>query len=507
MNKSINEKILLIDDLINIIKKLRQENNKIVQCHGVYDVIHPGVINHFNEARQQGTVLVVTVIRDRDVRRGPGRPIFSEQFRAQNVASLHVVDYVCVVDDETPYDCLKRIKPDIFAKSKQDGQAKSNQLSDIEKELYFNVTNVYETSGFHLTSNEIITKFLNIYPKNTQAFLYEFAKKYNYDYILNIIESVKDIKVLIIGDGIIDEYCYCESMGKSPKSQIIVNKAIDTEVFAGGVFAIANHVSGICENVHIASVLGLEDSREEFIKYSLRPKVKYTFFYQEDAPTVIKRRYINNYNKQKIFEVNYIKDDFIDGVFEDKIIDSLKGIIHNYDLTLVSDFGHGFITNKIIKFIEENSKTVAVNTQTNGANYGYNMITKYRAVNFVCLDAHEARLATQEKYTDIEDVGKKLMETSQFKQLMITLGAQGSIFFTEDGIINRTPALSTNVVDIIGAGDAFFSYTAPCLAAGMHVDAVSFIGNVVGALAVQIVGNKRAVEKFEVLESIRYMLP
>ena len=296
MNKQTNKKIFFIDDLLENINNVRQNGKTIVQCHGVYDVIHPGVINHFNEAKQQGDILVVTVIRDRDVRRGPGRPIFFEQLRAQNVASLHIVDYVCIVDDEVPYDCLKRIKPDIFAKSKQDGQKKIYQISDIEKELSFNVTKVYETSGFHLTSNEVINRFLDIYPKKTKAFLNEFSTKYSYDYIANILNIIKDINVLIIGDGIIDEYCYCESMGKSPKSQIIVNRAIDSEVFAGGVFAIANHVGGICDNVHIVSVLGVEDSREDFIKYSLRPKVKSTFFYQEDAPTVIKRRYINNYN-------------------------------------------------------------------------------------------------------------------------------------------------------------------------------------------------------------------
>ena len=72
--------------------------------------------------------------------------------------------------------------------------------------------------------------------------------------------------------------------------------------------------------------------------------------------------------------------------------------------------------------------------------------------------------------------------------------------------INRTPIFSSRVVDTVGAGDAFFAYTAPCFANGFPLDLVSFIGNAVGALAVQIVGNKKSVEKHELLEFIHTIL-
>ena len=72
--------------------------------------------------------------------------------------------------------------------------------------------------------------------------------------------------------------------------------------------------------------------------------------------------------------------------------------------------------------------------------------------------------------------------------------------------VNVTPIFSSKVIDTIGAGDAFFSFTAPCFAKDMPLDLVSFIGNAVGALAVQIVGNKQSVEKYELLEFIHAIL-
>ena len=89
---------------------------------------------------------------------------------------------------------------------------------------------------------------------------------------------------------------------------------------------------------------------------------------------------------------------------------------------------------------------------------------------------------------------------------MVTRGKHGSIAVNSNGEINRTPVFSTKVIDTVGAGDAFFAYTAPCIAKGIPLDLVSFIGNAAGALAVQIVCNKKPVEKYEVLEFIHALL-
>jgi len=288
-------------------------------------------------------------------------------------------------------------------------------------------------------------------------------------------------------------------MGKSPKSQLIVNKYINQEIFAGGVFAIANHLACTCGNVHMISLLGKVDSREEFICDNLLPNVSSKFFYRVDGPTVVKRRYINSYYNHKMFEIDYINDNFVDHASEDEIINYLEKMIPLYDLVLVSDFGHGLVSPRIQEALERHCLKLAVNTQTNGANAGYNLITKYNRTNYICLDAPEARLATQMRHADIEQVGAELMRQVTTDYLIIT---SGSICFTKDSSVIKTPAFASKLVDIIGAGDAFFSYTAPCFIQGMAPDFVSFIGNVVGALAVQIVGNKKPVEKHELLEFI-----
>lgn len=504
------EKIININELVKIIREDQRKGRTVVQSHGIFDLIHPGIIKHINDAKSQGDTLVVTVIKDKDVRRGSGRPIFPEGLRAENVASLEQVDYVCVVDDIIPFECVGKIKPDIFAKGqayKERDKKVHKKIFEEEKEFYFGKSLIFETKGFSFSSSSIINNFLDIYPEETKQFLREFSRRYSFDNIAGILDSLKDLKVLIIGDGIIDEYHYCEPLGRSSKNPIIVNKYVTHEIFAGGAFIIANHVSGVCNKVHLLTLLGKSDSREDFIKNNLRPNIETKFFYRDDGPTIVKKRYIDQYRNQKLFEVNYLNDSYIDDNREYNIINYLKTVLPDYDLVLVSDFGHGFITSNIIRTVQNLSKLIAVNTQTNAANTGYNMITKYRNPHFVCLDESEARLATQEKFLNIESVGKKLTEEINADYLIVTLGKNGSIGLAKNNsTFNRTPIFSTKVIDTVGAGDAFFAFTAPCLAKGVPLDLVSFIGNTVGALAVQIVGNKKPVEKYELLEFVHSIL-
>jgi bifunctional ADP-heptose synthase (sugar kinase/adenylyltransferase) len=252
--------------------------------------------------------------------------------------------------------------------------------------------------------------------------------------------------------------------------------------------------------------LGREDSREGFVLENLKPNVGKKFFYRDDGPSIVKRRYISQYHKQKIFEINHINDNDISEKLESEVVDYIKSVVHEYDLILVSDFGHGFITDNLIEKIEESPVKLAVNAQTNGANAGYNLITKYKNTHFICLDAPEARLATQEKYAEIEHIANKLINSIDTDFLTITVGGDGSLCINRKGEINRTPAFATKVVDIIGAGDAYFSLSSLCYAMEMPMDLASFLGNVIGALSVQIVGNKRSIEGHEIKEFIHTIL-
>jgi cytidyltransferase-like protein len=502
-------KIKTFKELCQIVAQQKKKGRKVVQCHGVFDIIHPGIIRHIESAKRLGDVLIVTVIKDKDVRKGPGYPIFGEDLRVRNVVSIGCVDYVSCVDDSIPLQCVKFLKPDVFARGQDYKERDQETMRKIkQEEEAFNVAGckIHYTPGEVFSSTNIINQFLDVYPEETRKYLREFQKKYTAQDIITQLGGLKKLKVLIIGDTIIDEYHYCAPLGKSVKEHLVVNKYLSDESFAGGVLAVANHVAGICDNVHLVTILGSQNPQKDFILKKLKENIKPKFFYRQDAATIVKRRFINQYLNQKLFEICYINDNEMPKKLVKQILDYLNKQIPKFDLIMVGDYGHSFITEESIKLIEKKAKVLAVNVQANGANLGFNMVTKYHNIDFACIDESEARLACQDRFGEINDIAKILAKCVHARCLIITRGKNGSIGVDGHGRLNSTPAFSSWVVDRIGAGDAYFSFAASCFAKGLPLELISFVGNAAGAIAVQIVCNREPVEPQKLFEFIYTLL-
>jgi sugar/nucleoside kinase (ribokinase family) len=220
----------------------------------------------------------------------------------------------------------------------------------------------------------------------------------------------------------------------------------------------------------------------------------------------VKRRFIDPTFFTKMFEIYYFDDRNLPENVSCKIIDYLENILPKYDLVIVNDYGHGFFDKNIIRTLEGKAKFLAVNTQTNSANFGFNLITKYSRSDYVCIDEPEARLAVCQKDGDISEIIKQIFKTINAKKLIITQGHLGSVASESKGRIYRTPILSTNIIDRLGAGDAFFAISSALSVKNLPIEVVGFIGNVVGAIHVSIVGNKSSIEPNQVYRFIQTLL-
>ena len=116
MDQKTLKKIQPMVALAKIVSDLKKKGKKIVLCHGVFDIVHLGHIRHFNQAKEQGDVLIASLTQDKYVKRGPGRPFFNDRLRAETLASLTVTDYVSIVDAPTATDFIRKVRPDIYVK-------------------------------------------------------------------------------------------------------------------------------------------------------------------------------------------------------------------------------------------------------------------------------------------------------------------------------------------------------------------------------------------------------
>jgi rfaE bifunctional protein nucleotidyltransferase chain/domain len=115
----INRKILNPKSLSAMLSLWRFQQKKIVFTNGCFDLLHPGHIDYLSKAKDEGDVLVVGVNTDRSVQmldKGANRPVTNENARALILAALHFVDAVILFDEETPYELIKTVQPDILVK-------------------------------------------------------------------------------------------------------------------------------------------------------------------------------------------------------------------------------------------------------------------------------------------------------------------------------------------------------------------------------------------------------
>jgi sugar/nucleoside kinase (ribokinase family) len=173
---------------------------------------------------------------------------------------------------------------------------------------------------------------------------------------------------------------------------------------------------------------------------------------------------------------------------------------------LVADFGHGMMTPALVGTTCERSRFLAVNTQLNSINAGYNVITRYPRVDYACIDEAETRLAARDRFRPLPELALELAQALGCDTFTTTRGKSGSLCWSRREGFLTTPVLSREVVDTIGAGDAFLSITAPAACAGLPGELLGFLGNAVGALAVRIVGNRESVEPDALRAYVRSLL-
>lgn len=509
MDSKATKKIKTVNNLAKIIGNHKKKGKRIVHCHGVFDLIHLGHIRHFNLAKKEGDILIVTVTRDKHVRRGPGRPVFNEHLRAETLASLAITDYVSIIDSPTATECIKMLKPDFYAKGidyQQKGKDITGKIYDEEDAIKSVGGQLIFTDDISFSSSQLINDYLDVYPLRTLKYLKALKKRYSVNSIIEKLHLLKEMKVLVVGDTIIDQYHYCMPMGKSSKEHLVANRYVSEESFAGGALATANHVANLCGEISLLTVLGRKDSYQDFIQNHLNPNVTPHFFYRPDTGTIIKRRFVTEAQNRKLFEICYMKDTDIPKWEEENILAHLQETIRDYDLVVVSDFGHGLLTKNIIKFICSKAKYLALNVQTNSANIGFNLVTKYSHANCICVDEMELRYATHDKASDLRTHIRKVYEDIRCEDVIATRGSSGSLSYSKKSGFHETPAFSYRIIDAIGAGDAFFAFIAPCFKVGMPQDLVSFIGNVAGSLAVQIICNRESVKSVDLIKFITRLL-
>ena len=268
----------------------------------------------------------------------------------------------------------------------------------------------------------------------------------------------------------------------------------------------ANHLGDFCAEITCLTYLGENKEHEDLIKNSMAKNVTLETIYKKNSPTIVKTRFLDEYLKQKLFEEYEINDDYLEKNQQTELIDKMDKLLKNHDLVIVADYGHGLLDEKVIEHIALNAKYLAVNTQANAGNNGFNFISKYKKADYVVVASRELQLNYRQKHLSVSEQLNRLVSDHDYDCAMITNGKDGAYVSQKFEPICNVPAFATSIIDRVGAGDAVLAISSLYAYHRAPADLIGFIGNVAGAEAVNIMGNKTGINKVGFMKHIACLL-
>lgn len=511
MANSTGHKVIPFEDLGRI--KSDNPQKKIVHCHGVFDVLHAGHLKYFESAKRFGDILVVTLTADRFVNKGPGRPYFSEVVRANMVAALEVIDFVAVSDFPVAVNALETLKPHFYVK----GPDYRDMTKDVTGGIYAEEKAVERGGGKLVftedevfSSSTLVNRFFFRWTEDQEKVIDRVRTLGGLEAIEKIMARVEKLKVTVSGEPIVDNYVFCNPESISSKSPSISARYLYQENYAGGSLAIANHLADFVSEVKLVFTHGGESYFKEILKERIDQRINVKDLVVPNIPTPKKTRYIAVDKSQRIFELTDIRFDQWTSNDPSPFLTNLKNETAKQDAIILCDFGHGLFEGDVLAACGELKGFVALNSQTNSSNYGFNPFTRHKRFDFLSIDTREARLAYHDRFTAPSELFEKIcadLRQANNAQVAMTLGPNGSYYNQNNGAaLCFSPAFADSVVDATGAGDAFYALTSILIKADCHPELIPFLSNIFAGLKTKIIGNKSAVSKGQFMKAVTSIL-
>jgi rfaE bifunctional protein kinase chain/domain len=295
---------------------------------------------------------------------------------------------------------------------------------------------------------------------------------------VNLISKFPDITVAVIGDIILDKYLWGDVERISPEAPVPVVDVKKETVSLGGASNVANNIASLDAKAYMIGVVG-DDENAKIIENLLKSKnINPVLIKDKSRPTIEKTRIIAV--SQQLLRIDREDRSKLSTDLEDKIINEIENIKDKINVFIVSDYGKGVITQRIMDFIKSLNKPIFVDPKP--SNYQLYKHTTILTPNKK--EAYESIKA--DKNTDLEFVGRKIMSDLELNQLLITLGGEGMALFEGDKIL-RIPTKAKKVFDVTGAGDTVISVLALArLAGGTWEESASLANTAAGYVVGEI---------------------
>lgn len=304
---------------------------------------------------------------------------------------------------------------------------------------------------------------------------------------MKFIDDFSKVKVLVVGDVMLDRYWWGDVNRISPEAPVPVVNLKNITLAAGGAANVAANVAGLGAKPFLVGVTGADADGLLFSKILAEKNVSPEFVFKiQNRPTTVKTRIVGH--NQQIVRIDQESKENLTEKDEQEILEIIKNLVSRSQVLIISDYGKGFLSESFLARLITycNSKGLLILVDPKGKNF-----EKYKGANLITPNKYEVseafRLENQERAT-IEKNGKKIIKKLLLDALLVTQGGEGMTLFQKNGEQHHLMAAAREVYDVTGAGDTVIASLAVALASGLSFLEAAKIANIAAGIIVEQLG-------------------
>lgn len=462
-------------------------SDKVVFVSGNFNILHPGHLRLIRFAKELGGRLVVGVYSDNIAGKNALVP---QTLRMEALQSNSWIDEVILVDSSIE-KLIGQLKPNIVVKGKE-----HEHLFNAEQEVLetYGGKLVFSSGETVFSSFDLIQRELH-QKKSLFDLPQDYMKRHNVtaSQMVARINAFKNLKVIVIGDLIVDEYITCESLGMSQEDPTIVVTPIESTKFIGGSGIVAAHASSLGAQVSYFSITGKDKVREFAIDKLKEFSVQSYLFEDDSRPTTLKQRF--RCKGKTMLRVSHLHQGTISADLQSQLFTQVEKLLHNCDLLIFSDFNYGCLPTELVnEIIEVANKLGILMVADSQSSSQSGDIARFKNMSLITPTEREARLSVRDSENGLVVLAEKLRTQALAKNIFLKIGEEGILIHAETDekerwLTDRIPALNKSPVDVAGAGDSMLVVGAMAMACGAGIWETAVLGSIAAGIQVSRVGN------------------
>ncbi|MEO6848652.1 MAG: bifunctional ADP-heptose synthase [Chthoniobacterales bacterium] len=294
----------------------------------------------------------------------------------------------------------------------------------------------------------------------------------NPDRLQHILDKAASLRLLVVGDVMLDEFIWGNVSRISPEAPVPVVEVTHETSYPGGAANVARNLREFCSEVHVCGWVG-EDAAGKSLTSLLEKEGITTggMVVSSDYPTIVKTRIVARH--QQMVRVDRERRMGLKGATFQQALKKLKPLLEKVDAIIIEDYGKGFISQELVDFLEKEAtnKKKVITVDPNPSNpLQWSNVSAVKPNRGEAFNAAHVPMLNPEKDPlkdpALLEVGKKLLSQWKTQLLLVTLGEQGMVLFEQGKPPYHTPTRAREVFDVSGAGDTAISLFTLVLTAG-----------------------------------------